>query len=444
MERIKEILARMSSMYQDDTIRFGLYYVIAIFMGILCGAAAALLKGGITIVTNLLFSTLSIHEGNWAFWLLPIVGIFIATLYTKFVTRLPMDHGTERIADDLVKDTPRMSPKLILDPIITCSFTLGMGGSAGAESPIAYSGAAIGSNIGKALKLPDLSIANLVGCGAAAGIAGIYMAPIGGVMYALEVLHMRQSLASVLALSFSSLAAALTCYVLLGCHTDVTFVPSMRFDNSLIPYVLVCGLVCGAYSVYYRIMISKFRHLFGKVTNIWLKALMGGAMLAAMLFLFPSLYGEGYGTIGKLMDNDPLSCVAYSLLYNLGKDYAVLLLLLAVLLILKPIATAATNDSGGVGGSFTPTLFCGAVLGFLFAAVAHYYFHIELPYALFAFFGMAAVMSGAKLAPLMGIFITAEMTGLYGFILPLTIAGLTSFITTTLINKLPLTAYFTK
>lgn len=418
-----------------------LLYVLATLVGVAAGMAAAVLKGAITMVMHLTFSLLNIQEGNWAFLLLPIGGIMIAVLITRYIVHKPMDSATERIADDLRQNQPYLSPRLILGSIVTCSFTLGMGGSAGAESPIAYTGAAIGSNLARALKLQPVHVLNLLGCGAAAGIAGIYMAPIGGVMYALEVLRMRQSLETILAVTFSSLAAALTSYLMLGCHTDVSFVPAMRFDTHLIPYVLVLGALCGIYSVYYSAVINRFGGRLERVANIWLRALWGGGLLAAMLYVFPSLYGEGYGIISKLMDNDPMSIISYSPLYPLGKHFWVLMLLFVALLAVKPFATAATNESGGVGGDFTPTFFCGGVAGFFFAAMMHHYLHIELPYALFAFFGMAAVMSGAKQAPLMAIFIAAEMTGMYGFILPLTLTAISSVVTMlvfkALISSLP-------
>ena len=411
----------------------------AIAIGLLCGAAAALMKWAIDWITNLVFSHFDMHSGNWAFFVIPIAGIFIATAIAKYIVKQPMDHASDRVADGMAKGENRISPKLILGPIVGCTVTLGLGGSAGAEDPITYTGSAIGSNVGKAFRLSQDTLQDLVGIGAGAAIAGIFMAPIGGMMFSLEVLKTRQTLQTVIALVLGSLTSSLTCYILLGCHTDITFVPEMRFDTHLIPMVLICGMVCGLYSAYYSRMMALCRRWYVRFSNIWLRALIGGVILSTLLFFFPSLYGEGYDTVRKLMIDDPIDIISYSPLFRFGHDYLTLLILMASLLLVKPFATSSTNDSGGIGGDFTPTFFCGGVLGFMFAAVANHYLGMHLPYALFAFFGMAAVMAGAVRAPLMAIFIAAEMTGLYGFILPLTLSALASIVTVMLLNRSRLT-----
>lgn len=402
-------------------------YLAAIFTGLFSGAFAALLKGCINVLTHFLFNTFDIQSGNFGFIVLPIAGILIATAYTRYIAKQPMDHASDRIAEKIATNQTDIKPQFIISPIITCSVTLGMGGSAGGEDPICYTGAAIGSNVGKLLLVSKDTLMQLVGCGAAAGIAGIFMAPIGGVMFAIEVLKMKQSLSTIYAIIISSLTAALTCYLLLGCHTDVTFVPAMRFDVSLIPYVLACGVFCGIYSIYYRWIQHKCRKRFDKISNIWVKALIGGLSLAVLLFLFPSLYGEGYSTIAKLMADDAMTIANYGPFYSAHIDKYILMLLFGCLLLVKPYATSATNDSGGVGGGFTPTFFAGGVAGFLFAWLLNTIFGLDLHYALFTFFGMSAVMAGAVRAPLMAMFIAAEMTGLYGFILPLTISASCSY-----------------
>lgn len=433
---VNSATAWLSAWHQKHLGGVNFMYILAVIIGVLTGAGAALLKWSIDFVRHFFLGIFNISEGNWGFFVLPVVGILLAVVVTRYLIHSPMDHATDRLIDGMKNDENAISPRLIFGPIVACSITLGMGGSAGGEDPIAYTGAAIGSNVGKSFRLNQDQLAQLVGCGAAAGIAGIFMAPIGGVMYCLEVLRMKQSLQSILAVVFSSLISALTCYILLGCHYDVTFMPQMMFENTLIPYVIFCGVACGLYSAYYSTVMGCCYTWLNKFPSSWLKALLGGLFVAAMLFVFPSLYGEGYTMISKLMADSPESLVAYGPLYHLGKKPEILLILLSVLLIIKPFAVSATNDTGGVGGDFTPTFFCGAICGFVFAGAANLLFDAHLPYAMFAFLGMSAVMAGAIQAPLMGIFIASEMTGLYSFILPLTISAMTAYLTSYLFTRL--------
>lgn len=432
---LSNVFNKINKWQQKDENAQPFFFVAATLTGIMCGALAALLKWGIVFVMNTILSQSHLNAGNWEFLLLPVVGIILAATFTRYIVRRPLDHATERVAESLATGDPRLSGRIVPGSVLACSLTLGMGGSAGGEGPIAYTGAAMGNNVGRVFKRTNDDILQMTGCGAAAGIAGIYMAPIGGMMYALEVLSMKQDLRSVLGLTFSCLASALTCYLLMGSHYDVTFMPQMVFENSLIPYVLLLGVLCGIYSVYYSSILARCSKLFGRISGLWTKAFIGGAIIAGLLYLFPSLYGEGYLLLSHLMAGEGRSIVSYSPLYDLSADRVAIMVLFLALLLIKPVATGATNDSGGVGGDFTPTLFCGGVAGYLFVELLDFCFGLSLPHALFTFFGMAAVMAGGKRAPLMGIFITSEMTGLYGFILPLTIVAITSYVTVFICRK---------
>lgn len=433
---LDSVTRRLAGWHQRYMRGVNFMYIVAVVIGVLTGACAALLKWSISAVRDFFLGIFNVSEGNYGFFILPVAGILLAVLVTRYVVRRPMDHATDRLIDGMKNNDNDISPRLIAGPIVACSITLGMGGSAGGEDPIAYTGAAIGSNVGKAFRLRQSDLAQLAGCGAAAGIAGIFMAPVGGVMYCLEVLAMRESLQSVIAVIFSSLASALTCFLIMGCHNDVTFMPVMTFEASMLPYVLLCGVVCGIYSAYYSTVMGRCYKWLKRYSGVWVKALAGGAFVSAVLFIFPSLYGEGYTMMAKLMADSPQALVAYGPLYRLSERPDILLALLGVLLLVKPFAVSATNDTGGVGGDFTPTFFCGAICGFIFAGVMNVCFDAHLSYAMFAFLGMAAVMSGAIQAPLMGIFIAAEMAGLYSFILPLTVAAVTSFLTSYAFTRL--------
>ncbi len=428
-DTIHKITAYLADWHKKHLSQVNFMYIIAVAIGLLTGAGAALLKWAIMAVKDLVFSVFDFSSGNLGILVLPIAGMLLAVVVARYLVHQPMDHATDRLKADVAAGKNALSPRLILGPIAGCAITLGMGGSAGGEDPIAYTGAAIGSNAGRAFRLDQDSLAVLCGCGAAAGIAGIFMAPIGGVMYALEVLKMKQTLQSVLAVVFASLTASITCYILLGLHADITFMPQLSFDVSVLPYTIALGLFCGLYSAYYSGVMERCHKFLSRFAGTWGKAALGGLFVAALLYIFPSLYGEGYGMISRLMADQPRELVSYGPLYGLGGKMDILLLLLCAILLVKPFAVSATNDTGGVAGNFTPTFFCGAICGFVFAAALNLIFGLHLSTALFAFMGMAAVMAGAISAPLMGIFIASEMTGLYSFIFPLTVVAVVSYLT---------------
>ncbi len=270
----------------------------------------------------------------------------------------------------------------------------------------------------------------LVGCGAAAGIAGIFRAPIAGMLFTLEVLMIDFTGATVMPILISSITGATVAYILEGYNAEFFFSQNEPFMTRKIPYVIILGIVTGLISLYFTKMMFLMEGCFRKIKKIWLKIISGGAILAFLIFLFPPLYGEGYGAINSLLDGNVGSIVNGSLFYVHRDSIWFIALYIGMIVLSKVFATSATNGAGGVGGSFSPSIFVGAMVGFLFAYILNNLdLGIDISNKNFALMGMAGVMSGVMHAPLMAIFLTAEMTGGYELFLPLLIVSTLSYMT---------------
>jgi CIC family chloride channel protein len=268
----------------------------------------------------------------------------------------------------------------------------------------------------------------LVGCGAASGIAGIFKAPIAGMLFTLEVLMLDLTTVSVMPLLISSITSATIAYAYSGFDFEFFFVQSENFMTSRIPFVILLGLFCGMASLYFTRVMNMMENFFGKMKNPWIKALIGSLILSALVFLFPPLYGEGYSAIEGLLGGDPTSIVNGSIFSGEGNSAWFITLFIGLIILTKAFATSATNGGGGCGGTFAPSLYVGAMCGFLFSyAVNLLGFDVELSIKNFTLMGMAGVMAGVMHAPLMAIFLTAELTGGYALFLPLLIVSTVSY-----------------
>lgn len=401
---------------------------LAVAVGLFSGTGAYLLKFLVATISRWL--TYGLHEGdNWQLILLPMVGIVLTGIYQRYVLRRKIEHGTEQLKQDISDKRYWLSPELLYAPITASSITLGFGGSAGSEGPIAYTGAAIGSNVARACGLSPRLMMIMVGCGAGAGIAGIFKAPVGGVMFTLEVMRIELTTLAVLALVVTCIVSALTAYVLSGGTPDVNFVPVERFDLGIVPAVMLLGVFCGIYGYYYAATASRTRRILDGVTDPWVKNLSAGLLLGIMVFIFPALYGEGYGVLGNVINNADPDIVRDSLFHKSMGNPWIVAAAVAGILLLKGVAATLTNSGGGVAGDFAPTLFAGCMAGFLFASVANGLLGLHLCTQTFALIGMAATMSAIIRAPLMAIFLTAEMTWNYEFFLPLVLASGVAYFT---------------
>lgn len=403
---------------------------LSLVIGIICGFAAQLLKFLIHLISSLLTSHLSLTDANYMYLIYPAVGILLSVIIVKFLVKDNVSHGVTRVLHAISQRKSRLKKKFMWASMITSSVTIGFGGSVGAEGPIVYTGAAIGSNIGQAFRLSPKILMILVGCGAAAGIAGIFRAPIAGMLFTLEVLMIDLTAVTVMPLLISSISASVVAYVLEGYDAEFFFSLSEPFITRKIPYTIILGLLCGMVSLYFTKMMFLSENIFSGIRRPVSRYLFGSLIVIVLIFLFPPLYGEGYGAINNLLEGQTSSIVDGTFFYFDRHSVWFLALYIGLIILSKVFATSATNGAGGVGGTFAPSLFVGAMTGFLFAYVLNNLdLGIQLSQKNFALMGMAGVMSGVMHAPLMAIFLTAEMTGGYDLFLPLLIVSTLSYMT---------------
>lgn len=404
--------------------------ILALVVGVLCGLAAQILKWLIHLISHSLTGGLNVTSANWLYLVYPVCGILIVTLFVKYVVKDNISHGVTRVLYAISRRKSRLKKHNMWASVIASSVTIGTGGSVGAEGPIVFTGAAIGSNVGQTFRLSTRAIMILVGCGAAAGIAGIFRAPIAGMLFTLEVLMIDLTGTTVMPLLISSIAGATVAYVLEGYSAEFFFAQSEPFFTGRIPYTILLGVFCGFVSLYFTRACFFMESFFRKVKRRGWRIVIGGALLAILIFLFPPLYGEGYEAINMLLEGNVAGVVDGSVFYVDRDNVWVLAGVIGAIVLTKVFATSATNGAGGVGGTFAPALFVGALAGFLFAYILNNLFPgLMLSEKNFTLMGMAGVMSGVMHAPLMGIFLTAEMTGGYNLFLPLLIVSTLAYMT---------------
>lgn len=428
-EKIRGPYMKMLQWREKHITERNFVLILALVVGLLSGFAALLLKLIIEEIASLLTAHVSITQGNYSYLIFPIVGILIVSLFVRYVVRDNISHGVTRVLYAISQKKSRLKVHNMWTSLVASSVTIGFGGSVGAEGPIVFTGAAIGSNFGGAFRLSPRILMLLVGCGAAAGIAGIFKAPIAGMLFTIEVLMLDLTAASVMPLMIASITGATVAYVFTGYDVEFFFSQSEPFVTSRIPYVILLGVFCGFVSLYFTKMMNMMERTFGKLKNPWLKLLFGAVILSSLIFLFPPLYGEGYGPINLLLNGQFSQIFDGSLFYDYRNDVWMVILFIGMIILTKVFATSATNGSGGVGGTFAPSLYVGCMAGFFFAILINTLGLCdgELSTKNFALMGMAGVMSAVMHAPLMAIFLTAEMTGGYELFLPLLIVSTISY-----------------
>lgn len=428
-EKIRGPYMKMLQWREKHITERNFVLILALVVGLLSGFAALLLKLIIEEIASLLTAHVSITQGNYSYLIFPIVGILIVSLFVRYVVRDNISHGVTRVLYAISQKKSRLKVHNMWTSLVASSVTIGFGGSVGAEGPIVFTGAAIGSNLGGAFRLSPRILMLLVGCGAAAGIAGIFKAPIAGMLFTIEVLMLDLTAASVMPLMIASITGATVAYVFTGYDVEFFFSQSEPFVTSRIPYVILLGVFCGFVSLYFTKMMNMMERTFGKLKNPWLKLLFGAVILSSLIFLFPPLYGEGYGPINLLLNGQFSQIFDGSLFYDYRNDVWMVILFIGMIILTKVFATSATNGSGGVGGTFAPSLYVGCMAGFFFAILINTLGLCdgELSTKNFALMGMTGVMSAVMHAPLMAIFLTAEMTGGYELFLPLLIVSTISY-----------------
>ncbi len=426
------ILLRVLQWREDHIKEKQFLLILAFVIGILSGFAALLLKFLIAAIASMLTEHLNMTGANYWFLIYPVVGILIAGLYVRFVVKDNISHGVTRVLYAISQNKSRLKFHNTYTSVVASSITIGFGGSVGAEGPIVNTGAAIGSNLGSMFRLSPQILMMLVGSGAAAGVAGIFKAPIAGMLFAIEVLMIDLTTVSVMPLLVSSITAATVSYIFTGYSPEFSFDQSEVFLTNKIPYVIILGIICGFVSLYFTKISNAIENVFASLKSPWTRFALGAVVLSGLIFCFPPLYGEGYDAISKLLNGDPTTLLDGSVFYSFRDNAWFVLIFLLMIILTKVFATSATNGGGGVGGTFAPSLYVGCMAGFFFAYFINTTGIIpgtELSCKNFALMGMAGVMSGVMHAPLMGIFLTAEMTGGYQLFLPLLIASTISYCT---------------
>lgn len=402
--------------------------IAALVTGVCAGACARSLKWMIGGVTDWIMNV----AHGWLSVVTPFLALTVTALICRYVFRERLEHGVEQIKHKLATGNLNFGLSRIFYPMAASTLTLGLGGSGGAEGPMAYTGAAIASNVARAGGIPEVNMPMMIACGAGAGIAAIFKSPLGGAMFTFEVMHLGFSAYATVLIFASSITAGLVAYMLDSCKPDIVLTSIGVFNLSMVPALLVMGMVAGLYSIYYNRVIRYTRRLLGAIRSRWAQVIVAGVLLSAIIALIPAVYGEGYGVASALGSDENGSLVRFALSDDMGGAPLVALVALLVLL-LKSIATSLTNNGGGVSGDFAPTIFSGAVVGYLFAFVVNTWLGGHLPVGQAVLYGMGAVMAGAIGAPIMAIVIVTEMTGQLDNFLPMTITAAASYLTVRMI-----------
>jgi len=406
--------------------------ILAFFVGFFAAVAAFTLHWIINQIVYLLTSSFNAEGSNWLYLVYPVVGIYLTSLFVRYVVKDNISHGITRILYAISQNRSRLKPHNTWSSVIASAITIGFGGSVGAEAPIVLTGSAIGSNLGKLFKLDSHTLMLLIGCGAAGAIAGIFKAPIAGLVFTLEVLMIDLTMASLLPILVSCVTATCFTYIFSGDAALFTFHLDNDWTVERIPACILLGVFCGIVSLYFIRTIGFAEGIFARFTDKpHLKLVLGGAVLSLLIFLFPALFGEGYNSINLLLNGKTEADWEQILNNSLFSGHPnVLITYIALVLLFKVFATSATNGGGGCGGTFAPSLFIGCFSGFLFSRLWNIYdIGVYVPEKNFALMGMAGVMSGVMHAPLTGIFLIAELTGGYRLFLPLMIVSVCSYLT---------------
>ena len=403
--------------------------VLAFFVGILAAVAAFLLHWIIHLIQQLLTKGFATDAANVLFLLFPVVGIWLTSLFIKYVVRDNISHGITRVLYAISTNRSRLRRHNCWTSVVASAITIGFGGSVGAEAPIVLTGSAIGSNLGQIFKLDKRQLMLLVGCGAAAAVAGIYKAPIAGMVFTLEVLMIDMTMSSIVPILIATITANVTSYLLVGDKSMFSFTLDSAWSVERIPATVMLGVFGGFVSLYFMRGMTWCEGQFARMRrHPYRKLIVGGLVLSTLIFFFPSLYGEGWDSLVILLNGKTESDWNHVLDGSLFYGHTNLLALyVAMVLLTKIVATSSTNGAGGCGGTFAPSLFVGGFAGFLFARLWNMeQIGVYIPEKNFTLLGMAAVMAGVMHAPLTGIFLIAEITGGYQLFVPLLIVSVVS------------------
>ena len=403
--------------------------ILSIVIGIAAGLAAVIIKKSVGYIHHLVHSVTSLEGLEWLYLVAPGVGILITVLFIKYIVRRPVRHGIPNVLYAISKNQGQMNRHNMISSVIASSFTVGFGGSVGLEGPTVSTGAAIGANLGKALRLNFRQITLLLGCACAGAMSAIFKAPIAAIVFALEVIMLDLTLTSLVPLLLCSASAVVVSYLFLGQEVVYPFNIEHTYTlRELIFYVLL-GLACGLVATYFTRMYKHIEKLFDKIQSGWNRLIFGAITLGILMIFFPHLFGEGYEVINGALNGELFYLHDVGVFARMNDTFINFVIIMALTIGIKVIATSVTFGSGGVGGIFAPTLFMGANTGVLFASLINRFNWVELPVKNFALIGMAGLIAGVLHAPLTGLFLIADLSGGYSMFLPLMITATISFVT---------------
>lgn len=411
--------------------------LLSLVVGVVCGFAAVILEQLITFIKAVLTNGASGYAHTIKYFIYPGIGMLISMLLLRFVIKDNIGHGVTKVLLSVSKNESKIKAHNMWSSLLTSAVTIGFGGSVGAEAPIVYTGAAIGSNFARYLGLSYRNMTLMLGCGAAGALAGIFKAPLAGVLFTLEILLFNISMTSMIPLLLSTVSATVVSYIFLGdaVSFECTLTP---FSLGNIPFYIVLGFLCGLFSVYFIRTTLMLEDRIGRMRNPFLRWLLCAIGLGLLIALFPPLYGEGYDSLGVLLNGGTIEFEGLTpLAFILRNKWGVPLFFLTILM-LKVFSMALTNAGGGVGGTFGPTLFIGALVGFVVARLINLIstnMGISVPEQNFVLVGMAGLMAGVMQAPMTAIFLIAEISGGYELLLPLILTATIAFGTTRLFEK---------
>lgn len=425
---------RLSKLNQKHLILF-----LALLVGVASGIAAAILKNSVHAIQSLLHVSWLDQYHKIFYFAFPLFGLLLTVTIIKYLIKKPIGHGIPSTLYAISKLKAIIPKGKMFHSVITASITVGFGGSTGLEGPTVATGAAIGSNIGQAFRLPFKAKALLIGCASAGAMAAIFQAPVAAIVFAVEVIMLDLTMGSLIPLLLASIAAVITSKFMLGEEVLFRFDLIEKFTMSDIPFYVVLGISTGFLSIYFSKAYFFVIQLIDKIKGTYSKAWIGGISLGALIFILPPLYGEGFETINALISDDPSGVMGRSFFEKFGSNEWALILFVLGLSLFKVIATTITFESGGVGGVFAPSLFMGSTFGFVFARVGNMLGIGNLSVSNFTLVSMAGLMAGVLHAPLTAMFLIAEITGGYELFIPLMITVAISYTTNKLF--LPHTIY---
>lgn len=407
--------------------------ILSFIVGIGAGLAAVLLDAAIQLIGNLLNGGFKGSDYNWQYLLFPGVGMLISLFLLKFVIKDNIGHGVTKVLLAVSRNESKIKPHNMWSSVATSALTIGFGGSVGAEAPIVYTGAAIGSNIGKKFNLSYRNITILLGCGAAAAVAASFKAPLAGVLFTIEILLFNVSMSSLLPLLIATISSTVIAYIFMG-QTPQFECNLTPFSMGNIPFYIIMGIVCGFCSLYFTNTTLWLEDRISRFQNSYVKWAACAVGLGLLIFLFPPLYGHGYDSLQLLLNGDELQLEGRSILSFLVQSPWGVPFFFLLIFLFKVLAMTLTNAGGGVGGTFGPTLFAGAIMGFVVARVLNLS-GASVPEQNFVLVGMAALMAGVMQAPMTAIFLIAEISGGYDLFIPLIITATISFATVRIFDK---------